>query len=134
MPPSPEAATLADGWKDRLVPLTNANTRGVTGWCLSPIDLLLSKLAAGRAKAFRFIRAVLHHRLFGELRGLLTNRFKAASFTCSSTAIAYADCGKRESTPFPAKERCPTLQASSSCVGYPMYPPFPAIQPLGGTT
>ena len=32
-------AVLPNGWKDRLRPLSNANTRGVTGWCLEPHDL-----------------------------------------------------------------------------------------------
>jgi hypothetical protein len=46
----PETARLAPGWEDRLIPLRNANTNGVTGWCLHPLDIALSKLAAGRPK------------------------------------------------------------------------------------
>src|SRR5689334_23972622 len=43
-------ARLPDGWRDRLVPLRNENTGGVTGWCLDPYDLCVSKLLAGRPK------------------------------------------------------------------------------------
>ena len=43
-------ATLPRGWEDRLVPLRNENTRGATGWCLEPHDLLISKYVAGREK------------------------------------------------------------------------------------
>jgi hypothetical protein len=41
-------AVLPDGWRDRLVAVRNANTRGATGWCLEVHDLIVSKLAAGR--------------------------------------------------------------------------------------
>jgi hypothetical protein len=30
----PNTATLAEGWRDRLVPVRHENTRGCTGWCL----------------------------------------------------------------------------------------------------
>lgn len=55
----PETAILAPGWEQRLVPLRNENTRGVTGLCLSPEDLGVSKLAAGRDKDLAFVRAML---------------------------------------------------------------------------
>lgn len=54
-----ETSILPDGWRDRLVPLHNANTRGVTGWCLEPHDLVVSKLLAGRQKDLEFTRALL---------------------------------------------------------------------------
>ena len=54
-------AILPEGWKDRLVAIHNANTRGITGWCLEPHDLVISKYVANREKdcpfgtdAFRF--------------------------------------------------------------------------------
>jgi len=43
-------ATLPSGWESRLVAVRNDNTRGVTGWCLEPHDLLISKYVAGREK------------------------------------------------------------------------------------
>lgn len=47
-------AILPDGWKSRLVPIRNENTRGATGWCLEIHDLALAKYAAGRDKDRRF--------------------------------------------------------------------------------
>ena len=38
-----ETAVLPAGWRERLVPVCNANTRGATGWCLEVHDLLISK-------------------------------------------------------------------------------------------
>lgn len=43
--------------------VNNENTRGVTGWCLEPHDLVLSKLVAGRAKDIAFAREALRHRI-----------------------------------------------------------------------
>lgn len=72
----PETAVLPTNWRSRLVPVQNENTRGVTGLCLSPVDLAISKLAAGREKDMRFVTVMLQHQLltadqiqalFGEL-------------------------------------------------------------------
>ena len=52
----PGVATLPEGWRDRLVPLRNENTRGATGWCLDPADAVLAKLVAGRPKDLDFAR------------------------------------------------------------------------------
>jgi hypothetical protein len=57
----PETAVLPAGWEARLVPIANANTNGVTGLCLSPVDIAVSKLAAGRPKDMRYVRALLRH-------------------------------------------------------------------------
>lgn len=59
---SPDLATLPDGWTARLVPFKSRNTGGVTGWCLEIHDLCLAKLAAGRPKDLRYIRALLRHK------------------------------------------------------------------------
>lgn len=53
-------ARLPHGWRDRLVALRNENTRGVTGWCLEPHDLIVAKLLAGRQHDMEFCRALLH--------------------------------------------------------------------------
>lgn len=58
----PETATLPGKWRQRLVPLCNENTNGFTGLCLSPIDLVISKLIAGRSKDIQFVRDMIHHR------------------------------------------------------------------------
>ena len=60
---SEETATLPAGWRERLVPVVNENTKGVTGWCLSPADIAVSKLAAGRDKDVRFVASLLKHGL-----------------------------------------------------------------------
>lgn len=56
-------ATLPDGWRERLVPIRNENTRGATGWCLEVHDLAVSKLIAGREKDIAFIAVLFRHRL-----------------------------------------------------------------------
>src|SRR4051812_26558417 len=57
----PETAVLPDGWRERLVPVRNENTRGCTGWCLEVHDVAASKLAAGREKDLDFVRALFQH-------------------------------------------------------------------------
>lgn len=52
-------AVLPAGWRERLVPVRNENTRGATGWCLEAHDLVLSKYVAGRDKDRRFTRVAL---------------------------------------------------------------------------
>jgi hypothetical protein len=59
----PETATLPAGWEERLVPVSNENTGGATGWCLEVHDLLLSKCAAGRERDWEFAEEALCHGL-----------------------------------------------------------------------
>lgn len=59
----PETAALPDGWSDRLVPIRNTNTDGVTGWCLDPTDLVAAKLIAGRDKDHDFAAVLLDNDL-----------------------------------------------------------------------
>lgn len=47
-------ATLPRGWRERLVKVSNPNTRGVVGLCLEVHDLAISKYAAGREKDRQF--------------------------------------------------------------------------------
>ena len=54
-------ATLPKGWRDRLVPVNNVNTRGITGLCLEVHDLALSKYAAGREKDLAFTAVLARH-------------------------------------------------------------------------
>lgn len=91
---APSTAILPDGWRERLIPVRNANTRGATGWCLEIHDLVLSKLVAGRDKDLRFVRVALEHRLArpevlneragslpvsGEVRRVVLDRVRGAS-------------------------------------------------------
>ena len=58
-------AVLPDGWKARLIPVRNENTRGATGLCLEVHDLLISKYVAGREKDHRFSAAAARHDTHG---------------------------------------------------------------------
>ena len=60
---SEETATLPSGWKQRLVVVRNANTRGATGLCLEVHDLTISKYVAGREKDDHFVREAIGHGL-----------------------------------------------------------------------
>lgn len=58
-----EAATLPDGWRDRVVPVTGPATRDKIGLCLEGHDLAASKLAAFRDKDRDFVRVLLRQKL-----------------------------------------------------------------------
>jgi hypothetical protein len=58
-----ETATLPSGWRERLIRVSNPNTRGVTGLCLEVHDLAISKYVAGREKDLEFTRELAHHEL-----------------------------------------------------------------------
>lgn len=62
----PETAVLPDAWKERLIPISNENTGGVTGLCLHPVDIAASKLVAGRERDISFVRGLLQHGLLNE--------------------------------------------------------------------
>ncbi len=60
---SPDTAVLPDSWISRLVPYQSENTGGVLALCLSPVDLAVSKLVAGRNKDLDYVRALLRHKI-----------------------------------------------------------------------
>nr|WP_315394935.1 DUF6036 family nucleotidyltransferase [uncultured Duganella sp.] len=64
-PVSERTAVLAKGWKGRLVNIVahGANGEHVTGLCLDPHDLFVSKVAAGREKDMEFVRTMIEHRM-----------------------------------------------------------------------
>lgn len=70
---SPDTAVLPARWQKRAVAIRNERTHGVTGICLHPTDLAISKLAAGRDKDIAFVRGLLKHRLLypAEITALL---------------------------------------------------------------
>lgn len=78
-------ATLPAGWRDRLVPVRNANTRWATGWCLEVHDLVISKLVAGREKDLEFARDATRHRLIGE--EVLRERLAATELVAEVRAL-----------------------------------------------
>ena len=56
-------AVLPKGWRQRLVRIENANTRGVVGLCLEVHDLAVAKHVAGREKDLEFTRELARHRM-----------------------------------------------------------------------
>lgn len=56
---SMDTAVLPTGWRERLIPIDNANTNGYIGLCLEVHDLLISKYVAGRDKDREFCGAVV---------------------------------------------------------------------------
>ncbi|MBL8376841.1 MAG: hypothetical protein JNM79_03150 [Burkholderiales bacterium] len=54
-PVDEKTATLPAGWKQRLIPLPPGDNKGVTGYCLEPHDLAISKLVANREKDVAFV-------------------------------------------------------------------------------
>ena len=58
-----ETATAPAGWQQSLVPASNENTRGATGWCLEAHDLVLAKCVAGREKDWAFADEAIRHGL-----------------------------------------------------------------------
>ena len=69
----PETAVLPAGWKERLVAVSNENTGGITGLCLHPADLAISKMIAGREKDLDYVGILLKQGLVDEdeIRSLL---------------------------------------------------------------
>jgi Nucleotidyltransferase of unknown function (DUF6036) len=62
-PVDPDTAKLPKSWPRRRISISSRNTNGATYYCPSPEDLVFSKLAAGREKDFRFVRALLARNL-----------------------------------------------------------------------
>ena len=58
----PETAVLPNGWIDRVHRVQTAGTNQRVGYCLDPLDLFMSKAAAGRDKDREFCMAMLVHR------------------------------------------------------------------------
>ena len=61
-----DTATLPAGWKERLIAVSNANTRGATGLCLEVHDLVISKYVAAREKDDHFVRVAIRSGLVDE--------------------------------------------------------------------
>lgn len=63
----PETAKAPSGWEGRLIPVRVPTGRRsderVTGWCLEPHDLVLSKCVAGRERDVEFAKTAIEHEL-----------------------------------------------------------------------
>jgi hypothetical protein len=62
-PVDPDTAKLPKSWARRKIAVSTRNTNGAIYYCPAPEDLVFSKLAAGREKDFRFVRALLARNL-----------------------------------------------------------------------
>ena len=91
-----ETAILPEGWRDRLIPICNENTRGVTGWCLDVHDLAISKLAAGRSKDLLFVRCLATHKMIDP--SILNDRLNQLSVSNSEMLTLYR--GRVKALPF----------------------------------
>lgn len=58
-----QTSLLPVGWKQRLIVIQNANTRGTKGLCLEVHDLLVAKAVAGRDKDISFLNEAAVHRM-----------------------------------------------------------------------
>lgn len=67
-PVDEKSAILPKGWKARLVNLPKGNTEGVTGLCLEPHDLAISKYVARREKDLVFTRELARRGLVDRAR------------------------------------------------------------------
>lgn len=56
-------AVLPTGWQERLVAFVDPGAGASQAVCLDPLDLVVSKLVAGREKDYRFAQALLAARL-----------------------------------------------------------------------
>ena len=54
-------AVLPKDWKSRLVNVSSPRTKGVSGLCLDPHDLFISKVAASRDKDIEFVKVMIKH-------------------------------------------------------------------------
>lgn len=84
----PETATLPPGWQERLVPISNPNTNGVTGLCLEVHDLALSKYVAGRHKDRLFTRELARYRM--TRRATLLDRLELMQITADIRKLVAA--------------------------------------------
>ena len=78
-------AVLPRGWEERLILVTDENTRHVRGWCLEVHDLAIGKLVAGRPKDLDFVRELVRQRYVQA--GTLTARLKDTSIPEESSSL-----------------------------------------------
>jgi hypothetical protein len=87
-----QTAVLPAGWKERLIPVRNDNTRGVTGLCLEVHDLLIGKYVAGRPKDLEFTGAVARAGLAD--RDLLLARLRVTAVSPELADVVAARIGR----------------------------------------
>jgi|SRR5438445_8289197 len=83
-----ETALLPTGWKERLVPVRNANTGNGCGLCLDVHDLAVAKLVAGREKDVSFVAGLLRHKLADA--SLVESRLRQSPLSVERLELALA--------------------------------------------
>ena len=63
---SPTTAVVPGGWRNRAIPVCNANTNGATGWCLEVHDIAVGKYFANREKDRRYLTDLWRHAMLDE--------------------------------------------------------------------
>ena len=58
-----ETAILPSRWRERAVAIQTSSISGVIGLCPDPVDLAISKLAAGGKKTQEFVRILVQHQI-----------------------------------------------------------------------
>lgn len=84
----PGTAILPAGWEQRLVVLSNANTRGAKGLCLEVHDLAVSKYVASRPKDRDYLASAIRHGLLDQRT--LTDRLAATEVDDERRALITA--------------------------------------------
>lgn len=87
----PETAVLPAAWSTRLVRVESANTGGIVGWCLSPVDLAVSKLLAGRTRDFDYVRGLVRSGLVTE-REILAARSELSAQDAERLVVRLGRC------------------------------------------
>lgn len=67
-PVDEKTAVLPKGWKSRLINVQSVETNGVTGLCLDPHDLFVSKVAANREKDIMFVKVMIENGMISKER------------------------------------------------------------------
>jgi hypothetical protein len=84
----PGTAVLPAGWEERVVVISNANTRGARGLCLEVHDLAISKYVAGREKDRVFLDVAARHGLVS--RAVLEERLAATELPAEQRELVRA--------------------------------------------
>jgi hypothetical protein len=101
-------AILPHGWRNRLVPVNNPNTVGITGLCLEVHALAISKYVAGREKDLEFTRRLAKYQMTD--KETLVKRSSETELSDALHALVLARIG-RDFTSMP-KPRRPAVDRS----------------------
>ncbi len=92
-------SVLPPGWEERLILVSNENTRFFRGWCLEVHDLAIAKLVAGREKDLAFVRVLACGGYVD--RATLAARLERTGLPADSRRIVSGRIDASASTPAP---------------------------------